>query len=61
MVHCGTNNLDHNNQKFKVDGIIKIGKVFQQKLATDVEIILTGLLLWDLSKSKWRNKILRLK
>ena len=60
MVHCGTSNLDQDEPKILVDGIIKIGKVFQEKLAADVKIILIGLLLWNLrNKSKGRNKILK--
>ena len=58
VVHCGTNNLDHDEPKIIVDGIIKIGKVFQEKLAANVKIILTGHLPRDLNKSKRRNKIL---
>ena len=42
----------------KVDVIIKIRKVFQEKLAADVKIFLTGLLPRNLNKSKQRNKIL---
>ena len=38
VVHCGTNNLDHDEPKIIVEGIIKIGKVFQEKLAADVKI-----------------------
>ena len=45
VVHCGTSNLDQDEPKILVDGIIKIGKVFQEKLAADVKIILIGLLL----------------
>ena len=41
-----------------VDGIIKIGKVFQEKLAVDVKIILTGLLPRDLDESERRKKFL---
>ena len=41
------------------DALINIGKVFQQKSAADVDIILVGLLLRDFSKSKKRNKILK--
>ena len=59
VVHCGTNNLDHVQPKTIVDGIIKIGKVFQENLAADVKIILTGLLPRDLDKSKQRNRILK--
>ena len=59
VVHCGTNNLDHDELKIIVDGIVKIGKVVQEKLAADVKIILTGLLPRDLNKSKRRNKILK--
>ena len=59
VVHCGTNNLDHDEPKIIVDGIIKIGKVFLEKLASDVKIILTGLLPRDFNKSKWGNKILK--
>ena len=59
VVHCGTNNLDHDEPKTIVDGIIKIGKVFQEKLSADNKIILTGLLPWDLNKSKQRNQILK--
>ena len=44
VVHCGTSNLDQDEPKIIVDGIIKIGKVFQGKLAADVKIILTGVL-----------------
>ena len=44
LVHCSTNNLDQDEPKIIVDGIIKIGKVFKEKLAADVQIILTGLL-----------------
>ena len=29
LVYCGTNNLDHDEPKI-IDGIIKIGKVFQK-------------------------------
>ena len=60
MVHCCTNNLDHDEPKIIVDGIIKIGKVFQEKLAADVKMILTGLLPRDLNKSKQRNKMLKI-
>ena len=61
VVHCGTNNLDHDETKIIVNDIIKIGKVFQfqEKLAADVKIILTGLLPQDLNKSKRINKILK--
>ena len=41
------------------DALINIGKVFQQKSAADVSIILEGLLPRDFSKSKKRNKILK--
>ena len=44
VVHCGTNNLDHDKPKTIVDNIVKIGKVFQEKLAADVKKILTRLL-----------------
>ena len=57
--YCGTNNLDHDEPKTTADGIIKSGKVFQEKLAADLKIILTGLLPRQLKKSKWRNKILK--
>ena len=56
---CGTNNLDHDERKIIVDGIIKVDKVFQEKLAPDVKIILTGLLLQELNKSYRKNKILK--
>ena len=56
--HCGTNNLDQDKPKIIVDGIIKIGKVFQEELAADVKIILKGLLPRDFNKSKQRNKVL---
>ena len=52
VIHCGANNLDHDEPKIIVDGIIKIGKVFQEKLGADVNIISTGLLQRDLNKSK---------
>ena len=42
-----------------LDALINIGKVFQQKSAADVSIILEGLLPRDFSKSKKRNKILK--
>ena len=57
VVHCGMINLNHNKPKATVDVIIKIGKVFQEKLAADVNVILTGLLLQDMNKSKRKNKI----
>ena len=44
VVHCGTNNLDDDEPKFIADDIIKSGKLFQEKLAADVKIILTSLL-----------------
>ena len=50
MVHCGTNKLDHNKPKALVDAIIII---------EEVNIILTGLLPRELSKSNQRNKILK--
>ena len=56
VVHRGTNNLDHDEPKIIVDGIIKIGKVFQEKLAAGVKIILTGLLPRDLDESERRKK-----
>ena len=56
VVHRGTSNLDHDEPKIIVDGIIKIGKVFQEKLAAEVQIILTGLLPRDLHKSERRKK-----
>ena len=59
MVHYGTNTSDHNEPKIIVDGIAKIGKVFQEKLEADMKIILTDFLPRDLKKSKWRKKILR--
>ena len=59
VVHCGTNNLGHDQPKLTVDDIIKIRKVFQEKLAADVKMILTDLLPRDLNKSKRRNKILK--
>lgn len=57
--HCGTNKLDHHEPKATADVFIKIGKVFQEKLAADVNIILTSLLPRKMSKSKRRNKILK--
>ena len=59
VVQCGSNNFYHDELKIIVNGIIMIGKVFQEKLAADVEIILTGLLPCDLNKSKRRIKILK--
>ena len=59
VVHCGMINLNHNKPKATVDVIIKIGKVFQEKLAADVNVILTGLLPQDMNKSKRKNKILK--
>ena len=58
MGHCGTNNLDQDKPNIIVDGIITIGKVFQEELAADVKIILTGLLPRDFNKYKQRNKVL---
>ena len=58
VVHCGTNNLDDDEPKIIADDIIKSAKLFQEKLAADVKIILTSLLPWDLNKSNRRNKIL---
>ena len=56
---CRTNNLDHDERKIIIDGIIQVDKVFQEKLAPDVKIILTGLLLQELNKSYRKNKILK--
>ena len=39
LVHCGTHNLDLDEPKTFVNGIIKIGKLFQEKLAADLKII----------------------
>ena len=59
-VHCGTSNLDNDEPKIIViNGIIKVGKVFQENLTADVKIISTGLLPRDLNKSKRRYKILK--
>ena len=54
MAHYGTNNLDNNESKTITDAIIKIGNVFLEK--SIVNIILTGLYLPRLKKSKQRNK-----
>ena len=59
MVHCGIDTLNHDEPKIIVNGFIKFGKVFQEKLAVDVKMILTDLLPRDLNKSKQRNKILK--
>ena len=59
-VHCGTSNLDNDEPKIIViNGIIKVGEVFQENLTADVKIISTGLLPRDLNKSKRRYKILK--
>ena len=50
VVHSGINNLDLDEPKIIVDGIIKIGKVFQEKLAADIKIILTDLSHQNLNK-----------
>ena len=44
VVQCGRNNLDQDEPKVRVDVIINISKVFQEKVTTDVKIILTGFL-----------------
>ena len=59
VVHCDTNNLDQDEPRILVNGIINIGKVFQEKLAADVKITLAGLLPRGLIKSKRENKILK--
>ena len=57
--HCSTNNLSHDEPKARVDAIIKVSEVFQEKLAADVNVILTDLLPRDLNKFKQRNDILK--
>ena len=57
--HCGTNNLGHDEPKAIVDAIITVSKVFQEKSAADVNVILTDLLPRDLNKFKQRNDILK--
>ena len=57
MAHYGTNNLDNNESKAITDAIIKIGNVFLEKSIAN--IILTGLYLPRLKKSKQRNKTLK--
>ena len=59
MGHWDTNNLGHNEPKAIVDAIIKVSKVFQEKLAADVNVILTDFLPRDLNKFKQRNYILK--
>ena len=59
MVHCGTNNSDHDEPKAIVDAIIKICKAFHKKLAADVNVISTGILPRDLNTSTQRNRIMR--
>ena len=66
VVHSGINNLDLDEPKIIVDGIIKIGKVFQEKLAADIKIILTDLSHQNLNKLnnylknpvKWNQNVL---
>ena len=50
VVHSDINNLDLDEPKIIVDGIIKIDKVFQEKLAADIKITLTCLSHQELNK-----------
>ena len=38
MVHCGTDNLNHNEPKAMGNDIIKIGIVIQKKLTADFNL-----------------------
>ncbi|XP_065674481.1 platelet-activating factor acetylhydrolase IB subunit alpha1 [Hydra vulgaris] len=59
VIHCGTNNLDHDNSQDIANGIISIGLVFQE-FNPNIKIIVTGLLPRDsFSSSFRREKILQ--
>ena len=56
VIHCGTNNLDYNDPIDIAKGILNIGKSLFEKVPKS-NIILTGTLPRDKSKSKRRNKL----
>ena len=58
IIHCGTNNIDHDQPTLIVDGIISIGVTFRDK-NKNTKIIITGLLPRDNARSTRRKKIIQ--
>ena len=59
VVHCGTNNLDHNSPNDISNAIMEIGKTLRNK-TSNIQIILTGILPRDINQSSRRNKIVKI-
>ena len=57
-IHCGTNNLDYDDPNIISKGILSIAKT-RVKKACKSNMIITGLLPRDKSKSKRRSKLLK--
>ena len=56
VIHCGTNNIDHDQPRDIANGVISIGLKLQEK-CRGLKVIVTGLLPRDLEWSKRRKKI----
>ena len=56
VIHCGTNNIDHDLPVNIANGIMTIGLALQEK-CPDLKVIITGLIPRDLNWSKRRRNI----